>query len=244
MHGAALLPLRAGANDELLYALRSWQAHAELRPLVAIGGHHPHLRFDVHLAGNVGPGPKAVRSTRNQLHGLRWAHRKNIDHVWLLNDDFFLVADPPSTVHHHAGPLRTYIDQHATKSSRYYQSAVATLYYLEQRGHHHPWSYDLHLPMRVHVPTMLSVVEQVMAARQHQPPRRGPTLWMRTIYGNLWGRRHDDWGTYSDDVKVYDHDTTWDEHARFVSTTDDTFTRGAVGAALRARYTTPSRWER
>ncbi len=176
-------------------------------------------------------------------HADTWANlraacldRRLSDEIVLMNDDFFALTPVDAIPVWHAGVLSA----RAPRSTHQDKRRDATLRALDQLAGGR-LSYELHVPMVMHRRLMADLMRKV---EELYPPRRGhfdPPVWKRTLYGNV---AHPGIGDLHADVKLRDFTTVPAAGDLFVSTSDYTWRRGAVGRWLRERFDRPSRFER
>lgn len=229
---------------DLLYLLRVGEDNEELRhSLRSVAANLPHGR--VWLAGHRPSwvDPDAVRfvpvprhrdkhtsSTANLLAALREPDMPA--HVVLMNDDFFVTSPVAGVPMLHRGSVAEVAAGYSPHGT-YGRGMRQTAALLARLGHPEAVSYELHVPMVIHGPTMRHLLELHGRGRIR-------CLHKRTLYGNLahcGGRR-------AEDVKVFRDDQEWNPEGPFLSTNDVTFNRGRVGVWLRARFPDPCRYER
>ncbi len=161
---------RGIANEQLRYSLRSLSNLGD--------GHH-----EVWMIGRV---PPWIRSNvhcitgrpRDKWHALvHDLHTAALDigqaDFVLMDDDFFVLSPVAEVPVLHAGLLR---DHAATKRGSYQRSMLATANALELAGCAEPVSYELHAPMTINAPELVSVIEPALYS-----PR---PLQARSLYGN------------------------------------------------------------
>jgi hypothetical protein len=232
----------APENEELRYSLRSLDQHLPHTSVTFVGGRPAWTGPEVqHLPGNPPDLTKGARTTYNWLTGLTRLAADGHTRAWVCDDDVYALADIAEPFSYHRGTLAAMVATHTRKSGHHYIGAQATITYLHRRyGLPDPLSYELHLPMLVHIETMLAVCRTILHAKHVTGSRTD--LHKRSIYGNLIGMTTQQWGTPRLDVKVY-HPLEPLHHTDFVSTTDATFRNGLVGQAVRRRFPLPSRYE-
>lgn len=231
-----ICPVRPGdQNEELRYALRTWETNLVLPELtlMTVGYQPSWLLPDIHVPGNrFKSSPLAVFD--NVRLGAEEAVRvSGNEEVVYMNDDFFCL-DPVGKVL----PVRRNVDL-ATQMAGYPsqsglwwgRSLHRTASWLASEGFPHPDSYEVHRPLPVAPEQMLSTLDRWGPAdREDTVPQ-----W-RTIYGVLNGiEAHP-----VPDVKVGSgpprHWSPW------LSTSDQSWRLYA--ARIGQRYKKPSRWEK
>lgn len=215
-----------GDHEDLRYSLRSLANVDHER--VWIVGHKPGWVVNVEHIPTVQDGSPFVNSTRNVL-----AACERLDRFALFNDDFFALC-PTVVPNWHLGPVTvsgTNLDR--VRRQRSYRSGMAaTVWLLGEWGYPAPYSYEVHAPMWVNSRWMVRVLEAAAPAGIH-------ALHKRTLYGNVVGVG----GQQVDDPKIGDTARTWADGQPWVSTSDQSFDRGAVGRRIRALFPDPSRYE-
>lgn len=229
----------AELNEELRHSLRSvatnWP-HAE----VTVVGYKPSWVTGVnYIPVAQVKGQKHPNSLRNQRAAL--TNSDLPETYWSMNDDFFVLASltnsAPTT--YHWGTVDHVLSTYGPDrlGSSYYRSMVATKQILTELGYANPLSYAAHVPMPIHRPTFLSVLDEY----------NRDDCWIQhmTIVGNLMNLG----GTElpHGDVKIYDTFRTqlpeWLDESEYVSTYDMSFERGSIGLWLRRRFAEPCRFE-
>ncbi len=221
-----------GGEAELRHSLRTL---ANLRQVdrVAVAGAHPDW-----LSGRVLH--ITPENHRPGKHHDTWANlaaacadRRLSDEFVLMNDDFFVLEPTDVIPVWHAGVLSRY--QLRTKYQDRRRDQVLDV--LDRVAAPGRLSYELHFPMVMHRHLMAGLMRRAVDAL---PPGAEPP-WKRTLYGNF---AHPGVGELHADVKVRDFDQVPAAGQRFVSTSDYTWRRGAVGVWLRERFERPSPFER
>ncbi|MGW5122974.1 hypothetical protein ACWEQ7_02735 [Streptomyces sp. NPDC004069] len=215
-------------NEELRYSLRSLAAHLP-HERVWLAGHRP-----AWVSDEVGHIPVAQKGSRfrNSTGNLHAAceHPDVAEHFVYFNDDFFLMQPLDQVPVLHRGDVREVIA--ATPHSQYRVGAMQTLAVMRRIGLDGDGpllSYELHLPMPMSKAHMLKVLLAGASV---------PALHKRTLYGNF----HHIGGDQVTDVKIkgpYDPGPD----GPFLSTTEASFERGAVGERIRAAFPEPCRYE-
>ena len=154
-----------------------------------------------------------------------------------VSDDFFLFNDDFFVMKKFKGEFVNYVDMTLTERID------------ELRRNVHPWlnpygrtlfkaeqelislgcptmNYDVHLPMMFNKELFKASINKCSSPQ------------MRSVYGNLNAVPF----VIHQDVKVYDMETV-PKDPDFLSTDEDVFEKGRVGAYIRKQFPTPSRWE-
>lgn len=222
----------AGGEDELRHSLRSL-ANLKQVDRVAVAGYQPGwLTDDVVrvVPDNHRPG-KHFDTWANLAAAV--ADRRLSDDFVLMNDDFYALQPLPVVPVWQHGVL----SKHIARTHEQDRRRDSTIDMLERVGAYGRLSYELHVPMVMHRPAMRALMRRVEAVM----PARAEPPWKRTVYGNY---AHPGVGELHDDVKIRDYESVPGPADLFVSTSDYTWRRGAVGQWLRDRFSVPSRWER
>ena len=228
-----VVPVREEAvNEQLRYALRSWAAHLPHRRVWVVGHRHPWLTAEVGHIPTVQDGNK----WENTAAAVRLAceHPDVSDPFLLADDDMFTMRPLPGGMPVlHRGlvtDVERYYEQHGPAA--YLEGMRETRQLLAGLGHTEPLSYELHVPLPVGKGTMLNVLWR---------GRHLGALHKRTAYGVLARLG----GEQVEDVKVrHRAPRGYGPEDRFLSTMPDSFTNGAVGRFIRARFPEPSPYER
>lgn len=240
-HPDVVYVLRESDSLELRYSLRSL-TNLPHNTVWTFGGQPPWVTNTRHVHVPQG-GSKHINSARN----LRAAvyHPDVADDFYLFNDDFFIlepITDFP-TLHrgHLTDVLQWYKDRYPNWENTYQNGFYTrgmnnTLHLLQNLGHHHPYSYELHTPLLINKKKARRVFERLDKYIDKGITTR-PLHW-RTIYGNLTRQG----GTATQDVKVYRRRDHLPE-GPFASTTDNNFRQGIPGRQLRAMFPEPSPYE-
>ncbi|MFE0545209.1 hypothetical protein [Streptomyces sp. NPDC058891] len=225
-----VVPVREGpVNQQLRYALRSWEANIPHRRVWITGYRPPWL-------GGVGfiPTQQAGRTKyANTTLAMRHACRSTeiSDPFLYANDDMFVMEPLKSMPVLHRGPVREVEEYYAARASgSYLRGMRETRDLLVQYGHEDPLSYELHVPLLVNKPGMLHALES---------GRRLDVLHKRTAYGNLAQVG----GERIADVKVLHRGPRFDRSTPFLSTMPDSFTNGEVGRLIRTSFPKASSYE-
>ncbi len=221
---------RPGENEELRYSLRSVAANLPHNRVWVFGDGPDWLSEKVHLIKRSQDDVKYWNAMANMRAAVR--HPRVSETFILMNDDMFVMAPhPDGAPTQHWGALTMQIARHAALGHGFYLKGMKnTLSLLERRGHVAPLSYELHTPM-VMTKAGARAVDDIVHAN------RSP-LHNRTLYGNLFGIG----GEYADDVKVYNSEQV--PSTGMLSTTDESFRKGKVGARIRNTFAEPSMYER
>ena len=226
-------------QHDIVYILREDIEPEELRYSLRSLENFPHR-----LVWFVGGKPKDITPDRQIVHKqqgptkwdlikssmLRVTKEEELSaSFFLFNDDFFVMR-PCS------GKWTNYIDgtlddrlEQFRKENPWLNQYARTLFKAEQELKSQgatTYNFDVHLPM-------LFEKSKIGAIMRCSSPQ------MRSVYGNITKSEF----VQHKDVKVYKFDEVPDD-PDFLSTNDNTFKHGKVGEYIRARFTTPSRFER
>ena len=225
-------------QSDIVYILRDRINPAELRYSLRSLDNIPH-RF-VWFVGGAPEGITPDRQIKHKQQGpTKWDMIKSSmlrvtkeeelsESFFLFNDDFFVMK--PFTgawINYIDGTLAERLEQFRQENVRLNPYA-RTLYKAEQELKSQgatTYNFDVHLPM-------LFEKSKIGAIMRCYSPQ------MRSVYGNITKSEF----VQHKDVKVYKLDEVPDD-PDFISTNDSTFKDGKVGEYIRARFTTPSRFE-
>jgi hypothetical protein len=224
------VPVREGAvNQQLRYALRSWEAHLPHRRVWLIG-YRPAWVGGV---GHIATQQKGRTKFANTTLAMRYActNPEISDPFLWANDDMFVMEPVDAMPVLHRGPVREVEDYYAARASGAYLDGMRrTRQLLEELGHADPLSYELHVPLPVGKAGMLRALEAGQGME---------VLHKRTAYGVL----NQIGGERIRDVKVLHRGPRFDRSTPFLSTMPDSFTNGEVGRLIRTRFPKPSAYE-
>lgn len=221
------------SNEELRYALRSWQNNlhldTELRLLTV--GHKPSwLSPDFHVEGNrYKSAPLAVFD--NVRLGAGWAVSNNWEKVVYMNDDFFCL-DPVGKILpvRRDQTLAEQIARYPGNASLWWpRSLRLTASWLLDQGFPHPASYEVHRPLFCDPQGMLEALSRWPEGLEDMVPQ-----W-RTVYGVLNGVDAHPVKDAKLGRNVSGVGTPW------VSTSDESWR--LYGRSIKPRFPKASRWE-
>ena len=215
------------ASDELRYSLRSIEK-IEHGSVWFVGGRPDGLYPDCRMSFEQ-EGDSKWERVRNSL--LKVCENADIsDTFWLFNDDFFILKDLPDKPLFN-GTLRDHIlhveHRHGDRPSRYTARLRECEQMLKEAGLS-TFNYALHVPMLIDKAKMKDALNAFPSCPM-----------FRSIYGNyaeIGGDSHKD-------VKIVGLNKGIPNDADMVSTTDESFRSGAVGADIRDRFREKSRYE-
>lgn len=213
-------------TEELKYSLRSVEANFPHKRVWFVGGQPKGLKPDVALPHKQSGANKweLIRSSM-----LKAATDPELtDEFYLFNDDFFIMKPFKGKFVNYAEKTLTWRIEDLQKQfpwlNNYGRTLVKAREELKCLGCTEV-NFEVHAPMlfqKALVPTVLKC----------SSPQ------MRSVYGNYNGIPYKD----IKDVKIYDMETVPTD-AAFISTNDETFQRGKVGAYIRECFPNPSRFE-
>lgn len=229
-----ICPVRPGdTNEELRYAMRSWEENLHLGSpleLWTVGYQPSWVKSDRHISGNLYKSvPLAVFD--NVRLGAEEACNAHEDEVIFMNDDFFCL-DPVGAVLpvRRNCTLAEHIAQFPGNAGLWWpRSLRLTASWLSEQGFPHPDSYEVHRPLLAQSEAMLETLTKWPYPLQDMVPQ-----W-RTIYGVM--NKVD--AHPVQDVKLGTHTTG--VGSPWVSTSDLSWRRYA--GQMRQRFQKPSRWE-
>ncbi len=226
-----VIPVRPGENNQSLrYTLRSIAAHVPHRR-VWIAGHKPAW------VRGVGHIPNRQTATKYQNSRSNWKaavdHPDVTDDFLIFNDDFFVMRPfPPVPPVLHRGPLAA-VEEHfrtRVRPGRYMLGMRQTAELLADLGIDDPLCYEMHTPMLLNRQRYLEVWE--LGNRIKYPHSR-------TLYGNYWKLG----GKKAVDPKIMSFGPRFPHSSLFLSTMNETFTRGQVGSYIRSMFPQRCRYE-
>lgn len=215
--------------EELRYSLRSVVKNFPHGKVWFVGGDPKVLIPDVALYHKQEGFDKWDR-IRNSLWKAIHDERLS-EEFYLFNDDFFVMKKFKGEFVNYTEKTLTWRVEQIMKEihpwgNGYSRSVWKVAQELKCLGKKET-NFELHVPMLMEKERAKASVYKVGASQ------------MRSIYGNL----NDDLPTIErDDVKVYELDEV-PEDADFISTSDKTFSEGAVGEFIRKTFPTPTRYE-
>lgn len=227
-----ICPVRPGDNnEELRYALRSWEANLIMPLTLMTVGYCPTwLSPDIHVEGNRFTSmPHAVFD--NVRLGAKAAAEGCFDECLYMNDDFFCM-DPMSSVLSVRRDIS--LAEHCAKfpanaSNWWPKSLRLTASWLAEVGFPHPDSFEVHRPLPAVPSAMFEVLSRWDLASGDSVPQ-----W-RTVYGTLNKVEAYPVKDAKLSPKTHGIGTPW------ISTSDETWRRYAL--AIQKRFQKPSRWE-
>lgn len=231
-----ICPVRPGdTNEELRYALRSWEANLILPTglsLVTVG-HRPNwLEPEVHIEGNKYKSMPLNVFDNVRLGAEAFAANSDIEEVIYMNDDFFCL-DPVGAVLpvRRNCTLAEHIAKYPGNAAAWWPTSLRlTASWLEGLGFPHPWSYEVHRPLLASPSGMIEAL-----SRWELDPTKPVPQW-RTAYGVLNKIEAYPVVDAKLGLRQTGVGTPW------VSTSDETWRRYAI--PIKKRFQKPSRWEK
>ena len=226
---------------DIVYILKEDMDTAELRySLRSVEKNFPH-RF-VWFVGGQPKGFSPDRAIRHKQTGAtKWDMIKSSmwkaveneevsDDFFLFNDDFFVMKPVKGQFKNFVDmPLAERIDELRRNVHPWLNPYGRTLYKAEQELMSlgcPTMNYDVHMPMLFNKELFKTSVNKCSSPQ------------MRSVYGNLNSIPY----VIHPDVKVYDLETV-PEGADYISTSEDIFQTGRVGAYIRDQFPQPSKYE-
>ena len=222
--------LREGANEELRYSLRSVDENFAYNKIWFVGGKPDGLEPDGYLPIEQFGVDKFER-VRNML--IDACKNDNItEDFWLFNDDFFVMKPTLKEVQWVNGTLEQRIAQIESSENRgmqtLYTRRLRHLVRTLKKDGLPTLNYAVHKPMLINRKKALEVLEKY----PHEP-------MFRALYGNYWRIK----AKNDIDCKIRRLDRALNADRQFISTSDDSFRCGVVGAQLQERFKFKSRFE-
>ena len=214
-------------TDELRYSLRSVEKNFPHRKVFFVCGQPRGFKPDGAI-----PHKQTGYNKWEQIRSSMWKVLESdevTEDFYLFNDDFFIMKPVKGQyVNMVDGTLMRRIEELAT-ACRGFNSYAKTLLKAneELRSLGCPtMNYDLHTPMLINKEMARTSIGQCASPQ------------MRSIYGNINRIPY----VKHPDVKVYGLDEV-SEDPDFLSTDDDSFTKGKIGEYIRSVFDKPSRFE-
>lgn len=214
-------------TEELRYSLRSVEKNFPVRKVWFVGGQPKGFKPDVAIKHDQ-VGENKWSKIRASM--LKVANEPDLSNeFFLFNDDFFIMKPFKGKFVNYADQTLSWRiedlkEQNNNWLTPYTRTLVKAREELKILGHTEI-NFEVHTPMLFNK----ALVPSVLKCSSPQ---------MRSIYGNINGIPY----AQREDVKVYDLETVPD-NADLISTDDNTFTNGKVGAFIRECFPEPSRFE-
>lgn len=219
-------------NEELRYSLRSLELNWKCKSVWFYGGCPNGLKPD-HSVKVVQDGASKWENVRNML--IEACKNDDIaENFWLFNDDFFIMKPTPEeTTPLYNGSLERQIARvearhggEMTDYTKRLRHLVETL----KRADKPTLNYSVHKPILVNRKKALEVLEKF----PDEP-------MFRALYGNYWQIGGVDKSDHK--VMLTHYDIKKVSRWRYLSTSDDSFMYGNVGAYIRSVFQNKSRFE-
>ena len=229
-----ICPVRPGdSNEELRYALRSWETNLILPDLrlMTVGYNPTWLEPDWHVDGNAYKSV-ALAVFDNVLRGAREAVQFKVEEVIFMNDDFFCM-DPSGAVLpvKRNCTLAEQIDQTPPNMGLWWPASLRlTAHWLAVQGFPHPDSYEVHRPLVASAQGMVDALSRWDGGMTETVPQ-----W-RTVYGVLNKVDAHPVADVKLGPRVSGVGSAW------LSTSDLSWRR--YMGPIKSRFQKPSRWER
>lgn len=223
-------------NEELRWSLRSAVAHVP-HENVWIVGSRPGWCTAPLIEVPKPPGTtKWAQSTSNVRAACE--HPDVADDFVLFNDDFFVMSPLEEVPLLDRGPVSDVLEDYLRRrgASPYVKGMARTAEVVRQHLGREPLSFELHVPMPVHGPTMLAALE--LGARAGIE-----VLHKRSLYGNLVIEGGRPSTSMRRDPKVCEAHPDWSPTWPFLSTDDRSFDWHAVGRHIRQSFPERSPYE-
>ncbi len=217
-------------NDELKYSLRSVDKNFPHNRVVFIGGKPMYLHPDKQIVINQKGKTKWDR-VRAMLE-LVGKDDNLTENFVLFNDDFFVMKPVNRLPAYRYGTLRQLcgrIERKNNGNPTAYTLNIGTTISALKEAHLPISNFELHVPIILNRKKLLEIITSF-------PDIRGT----RSLYGNTFLSHV---ATPLKDVKIYDKGSLPDVEQTFVSTDDQSFSGGKVGAYIREQFPDKSRWE-
>lgn len=225
-----IVPVRAGENEELRYAIRTWVANGGLKrrdQLFVVGDLPEWIKGVEYIPGN-----RMYDAPRNVYDNIRLACDEVPGEAIVVNDDFFFLRRLDPRRIGARGTLADHISI-TNQNTPWGKSLRSTMKFLQrQAGIQEPLSYELHRPLLIDTHGMAKSLRIAERVTPTNPPQ-----W-RTLYGNLYSIEAE----IMPDGKVY---REGDECASDVlSTTDRSWEMNALAKKIPQMFTRKSRFEK
>jgi hypothetical protein len=230
-----ICPVRPGdSNEELRYALRSWETNLHLGGdlrLLVVGDKPTWCDPDLFIKGNQTKSMPFNVWDNVRTGAVEAASLREAEAVY-MNDDFFCL-DPTGCILpvRRNATLAAHVASAGASSALWWPKSLAlTASWLAGAGFPHPWSYEVHRPL------FCKPERMVWALDQWDGPMDGALPQWRTMYGVL--NKVEAYPVV--DAKLSRRSTG--VGTPWVSTSDSTWR--IYANAIKKRFQKPSRWEK
>lgn len=227
-----LLYIGPGENEELRYAIRTWEENLNFGKLYAVGGPKPKwFNPDIYVEN-----PLQYSKMRQCYQNLKIALSDDrlTEDILLMMDDIFLLDDWGDwRINHNRGELEAQYEMLEQKfgGNSYTKMLKATDKELK-KDFEHPLSFEEHAPFLCNREKLLAILDKYGAHAMDN-------LLYRSIYGNLYNIPTE----YRRDVKLADYSDKILSTDTIVSTNETSF-RGCAGTTIKEWFSDPSKYEK
>lgn len=225
--------IRAGQNEELRYAIRTWAKNLTFRKLCVVGGPKPvWLNPDIYIENRTHW--SLMRQCYENL-SLALSDDRLTPDVLILMDDVF-VMHPVGTwaINYDRGSLQKQLQRAEERGTigNTYNELVRATYDELRKNYNNPRSFEEHAPFLCNRKKMLDLF-----AKYPDEAQRSHLLW-RSLYGN----HYDIQSIYRPDIKLATQADLVPMAADVVSTNDSSF-KGRIRPILEDYFPQKSRYE-
>ena len=228
-----LVYIKSGANEELRYAIRTWQKNLEFDRLCVVGGPKPDwLVPDIYIE-NPAHYAKMRQCYDNLIKAL--SDDRLTDDIILLMDDVFIINYVGEwDINYNRGTLQQHWDRAVGNGvpSSYDDQVMATNDYLEGIGIIRPLSFEEHAPFLCNRHKLLDILNDI-------GPKKMDNLLYRSIYGNI----HNIDTKFKLDYKIVKKGERPMMNELVVSTNETSF-RGSIGNVIKSYFPEKSKYEK
>lgn len=216
-----------GAQEELRYSLRSIEKNFPHDKVWFIGSQPKGFKPDVAVPHQQAGANKWERIRSSLLKAA--ADPRLTEDFFLFNDDFFIMQPFKGKFINYADKTLTWRIEQLREQYPWLNNYGRTLVKAREELKIHGFG---EINFEVHLPFLMNKQAALKSILTCSSPQ------MRSVYGNVNSIPY----IQKDDVKVYDMETV-PEDADFISTNDETFTKGKVGEYIRQIFSEPCRYE-
>lgn len=213
--------------EELRYSLRSIEKNFPHNKVWFIGGQPRGFRPDFAIKHRQSGETKWDKIRSSMLKAI--AQPELTDKFFLFNDDFFVMKPAADPFVNYAEKTLTWRIEKGREINPWLNHYCRSLYKTREELkslNYKEINFEVHLPMLFEKSITAASITKCSAPQ------------MRSIYGNVNGIPYQD----RDDVKINDLETV-PEDADYISTTEQIFEQGKVGAFIRAAFPNPCKYE-